>query len=318
MNGEEKGTIFLVFVDGVGIPAVSHFPELPLFGFRQGDFGWTPYGTRGCRCLPLPFGGLVKPIDPRLGVAGIPQSSTGQTSLLTGVNAQGVLGFHKSGYPGEMLKRIIERDGIFVRARRMQISCDFINAFRPTFFTGESRVISVTTYNALAAGLRLNTLEDLCQECSVYQEFTNRFLHKLGYTHVPVWTPEKAGSVLAAQRGRFELILYEHFITDVNGHKGDHALALDTIVSLQEFLLSFLQGLSLDRDTVVLTSDHGNLEDPSQKLHTCNPVPLMVWGRGRDWFLERIESIQDVTLVIEEWFCLGAGNDDIGKEIEGG
>ncbi len=306
MGFEIEGTLFLLFVDGVGIPARSDFGDIPLFGFSKKDFLRDPCTISGYLPLPLPYGGLVKSIDARLGVAGVPQSATGQTSLLTGVNAQGVLGYHKSGYPNGMLKGIIDKNGLFVRAKRLGIDCSFINAFRPSFFTGERRVISVTTYNALTAGLPLHTLDDLCEERSVYQEFTNSFLHKIGYGYVPLWSPYKAGSVLAAQRGRFRLILYEHFITDVNGHKGDPAIARETFGSLSEFLHGFLDGLDLERDTVILSSDHGNLEDPSRNVHTCNPVPLMVWGRGSGWFVERIDSIQDVTLTIHEWFTLGA------------
>ena len=97
MRGE--GTLFMLFVDGVGIPPKSYFSGLPFFGFSQDDFSWKRYLSRRCEPLTLPFGGLVKPVDPKLGVKGIPQSATGQTSLLTGVNAQGVLGYHKSGYP---------------------------------------------------------------------------------------------------------------------------------------------------------------------------------------------------------------------------
>jgi len=305
MRREEKGTLFLLFVDGVGIPTRSWFRALPLFGFELGDFGGP--ASSPLEPLPLPYGGLVKPIDPKLGVGGIPQSATGQTSLLTGVNAQGVLGYHKSGYPNGMLKGIIDRNGLFVRARRLGIGCSFINAFRPTFFTGERRVISVTTYNALAAGLPLHTLEDLCEERSVYQEFTNRFLHKIGYDYVPIWSPGKAGSVLAAQRGRFRLILYEHFITDLNGHKGDAEIARQTFLDLVEFVEGLLSGLDLKRDTVLLSSDHGNLEDPSRRVHTCNPVPFMAWGVDASWFVERVESIQDVILVMEEWFILRCG-----------
>ncbi len=304
MKPRERGTLFLIFVDGVGIPPKSWFPEIPFFGFSQKSFGWKRHRSDPCEPLPLPFGGLIKPIDPKLGVGGIPQSATGQTSLLTGVNAQGVLGYHKSGYPNGMLKGIIDCNGIFVRAKRLKVCCSFINAFRPTFFTGEKRVISVTTYNALTAGLPLHTLEDLCAERSVYQEFTNRFLHKIGYPYVPIWTPSKAGSVLAAQRERFKLILYEHFITDVNGHKGDSELAKETILNLVHFIEAFLDGLNLREDTVILSSDHGNIEDPTRTVHTLNPVPLMAWGKNAQWFVERIESIQDVTLAISEFFTL--------------
>ena len=45
--------------------------------------------------------------------------------------------------------------------------------------------------------------------------------------------------------------------------------------------------------TVVLTSDHGNLEDGTHTLHTRNPVPLLAVGpaAGRFADLERLDQV---------------------------
>ena len=46
---------------------------------------------------------------------------------------------------------------------------------------------------------------------------------------------------------------------------------------------------------MLLTSDHGNIEDLSTRSHTRNPVPLMAWGPGATDVLRRCRDITHVT-----------------------
>ncbi|MDO9170716.1 MAG: hypothetical protein Q7W29_02680, partial [bacterium] len=46
---------------------------------------------------------------------------------------------------------------------------------------------------------------------------------------------------------------------------------------------------------VLLTSDHGNLEDLSTRSHTRNPVPLLAWGPGAATLLARCTRLDEVT-----------------------
>ncbi len=50
---------------------------------------------------------------------------------------------------------------------------------------------------------------------------------------------------------------------------------------------------------LVVTSDHGNLEDLSTKSHTRNPVPLLAVGPGADAFAGAA-SLTDVTPAVVE------------------
>jgi phosphopentomutase len=51
-------------------------------------------------------------------------------------------------------------------------------------------------------------------------------------------------------------------------------------------------------DTLLLTSDHGNVESIAAPTHTRNPVPLLVVGPAAPVF-EGIGSIMDLADVIE-------------------
>ena len=57
----------------------------------------------------LILGGILVPTDPRLGIDGRPQSASGQTTILTGINAPGLLGYHKQGFPNAAMREIIGR-----------------------------------------------------------------------------------------------------------------------------------------------------------------------------------------------------------------
>ena len=50
---------------------------------------------------------------------------------------------------------------------------------------------------------------------------------------------------------------------------------------LDAFLGSVVAHLPPDT-TLVLSSDHGNVEDATTKAHTTNPVPLLVVGPGAE------------------------------------
>ena len=46
---------------------------------------------------------------------------------------------------------------------------------------------------------------------------------------------------------------------------------------------------------LILTSDHGNIEDMSTRGHTRNPVPLIAVGPGAEEFKANATSLVDIT-----------------------
>jgi phosphopentomutase len=72
---------------------------------------------------------------------------------------------------------------------------------------------------------------------------------------------------------------------------------------LDEFLTSLLTGLGLWNNTssgplVLVTSDHGNIEDLSTSGHTTHPVPLLAWGQQAEAFLAGVEDLTGVAPAI--------------------
>jgi hypothetical protein len=55
----------------------------------------------------------ARPVNATLGVPGLPQSGTGQTALLTGVNAPKLIGGHFGPYPHSAIRPVLEEKNIF-------------------------------------------------------------------------------------------------------------------------------------------------------------------------------------------------------------
>ena len=115
--------------------------------------------------------------------------------------------------------------------------------------------------------------------------------------------PAEAGRILARQSARNDFTLYEYFQTDRAGHSGEMARCRAELAKLEEFLgslLGTLEAEAAEPTLVLLTSDHGNLEDLSTRRHTTNPVPLAAWGQGAEELLRRVERLDQVAGAILE------------------
>jgi 2,3-bisphosphoglycerate-independent phosphoglycerate mutase len=282
-------SVLLFFIDGLGIG--TRGAHNPFDGLDDA----APLAIFQNERPSLPFNGLLAPTDARLGVEGRPQSASGQTTILTGINAPATIGYHKQGFPNQALLDIIREHSIFLQLKRAGVNeMTFANTYTEAFFESRPRWISATTAAVEAAGLRFNAVSDLKAGRAVYQDFTNAMLIERGET-VGLRTPEEAGEVLANIVAANEFTLYEYFITDKIGHAQDHEAARRVLTMLSRFVRSLLAKLDLEDATVILTSDHGNVEDLSLRNHTLNPVPTIVWGRLRERLAARISSLTDIT-----------------------
>ena len=284
--------VLLFFIDGLGIGTRgSHNPFEDLEDV-------APLAVFQYESTLLPFDGVLAATDACMGVTGRPQSASGQTTILTGINAPAAIGYHKQGFPNRALLDIIREHSIFVQLKKAGIHpITFANTYTQAFFDNRPRWVSATTAAVEAAGLSFNTVPDLIAGRAVYQDFTNAMLIERGET-VKSRTPEEAGEVLANIVAQNKFTLYEYFITDKIGHAQDREAANRVLPMLAHFIRTLLAKLDLERSTVMLTSDHGNIEDLSVRNHTLNLVPTIVWGKNRERIAARIRSLSDITPTI--------------------
>ena len=286
-------SLLLIFVDGLGVGTRGRHNPLHLLGAAA-----APLAVFGDDEPSVPFGGLLARTDPRLGVEGRPQSASGQTTILTGVNIPQRLGYHKQGFPNEQMRAVLREHSLFLQLQKLGSGPDlFANAYAPQFFAKRPRWVAATTVAVEAAGLPFRTFEDLQKGRAVYHDFTNRFLMEWG-VDIQERTPEEAAAVLARLAGMHRFTLYEHFIADRAGHDRNEAAALTILSDLARFVRAVLSLVDLTRTTVLLTSDHGNVEDLSTRNHTLNPVPTLAWGRSRETAARRVRTLADITPTI--------------------
>ena len=51
--------------------------------------------------------------------------------------------------------------------------------------------------------------------------------------------------------------------------------------------------------TLVVCSDHGNIEDSSTKMHSENPVPLLAVGPGAGWFSQANDLLDVAPAILD-------------------
>ena len=282
-------SVLLFFIDGLGIGTRGE--HNPLDGLDHAE----PLAVFQNEVAPTIFDGIVVPTDPCLGVEGRPQSASGQTTILTGVNAPARIGHHKQGFPNAPLLDILRQHSIFRQLTAAGVSpITFANAYTQRFFEERPRWVSATTAAVEAAGLNFKTVDDLRAGNALYQDFSNGLLIARGEDVSPR-TPEQAAEVLAKITSTHRFTLYEYFITDKLGHAQDMNSSRLVLARLAAMIRNLLEKLDLDRTTVILTSDHGNIEDLSTRSHTLNAVPTIVWGARRQQVAARIHNLADIT-----------------------
>jgi phosphopentomutase len=96
--------------------------------------------------------------------------------------------------------------------------------------------------------------------------------------------------------------LYEYYLSD---HLGHLRLANEfnrLFNELDEFLFTLLVELNHKKMTLIICSDHGNLEDLSTKTHTRNPALTITAGISAKQIAEFVSDITQIKQAIVN-FC---------------
>ena len=294
--------ILLLFLDGVGIgkrdPTINPMftARMPVLSSLLG--GKVPHlGNRRIFNTQV----CVAPINATLRMPGLPQSGTGQTTLFTGINAARINGRHFGPYPPSEVRPLLESHNIFRQLLTRGKSVVFANAFPEQFFQytrSGTRRLSATTMSCMMAGVPLLTAKELRNNEAVSADLTRERWRELGYPDIGAISAPDAGAHLAALAARHDFTLFEYWLPDHAGHRQDMGFAVEVLEQFDAFLGGVLRHVDRSHTLVVVTSDHGNVEDLSVKMHTRNPVPCLASGPGAKPFVSRIRSLMQVTPAI--------------------
>lgn len=312
--------VLFIFLDGIGLgrndPGIN-----PLARARMPNLNALLEG-RSLLEESAPFVGehaTLLAIDPAVGVEGLPQSATGQAMLLTGVNISAELGYHYGPKPNREVAAYLNGETIFSKCVAAGKKAALLNAYPPRYFHGINsgkRLYSSIPLAVTNAGLPLFTQEDFLAGRALSADFTGHgWRTMLGFPDAPVMTPYQAGQKLVSLAMEYDFSLFEYWVSDYAGHKQQ----MDTAVGLMEVFDGVVGGLiealkiesqrskvedrrSKEEDEllVLVTSDHGNMEDVSTRKHTDSHVPVLVIGSktAREEFTREMTDLTHVAPAI--------------------
>lgn len=298
-----KRRVIFLFLDGVGLgasdPGVNPLaaPAFPVLDHLLG--GQPPVLASGCVAGP---GAHLIPADAQMGVAGRPQSATGQAALLTGHNAPQLIGEHYGPRPDDRVRGLLDRAGIFRRLVNAGKLPYFCNAYPQRYFevirSGRRR-LSAVPHAAVGGGQRLLQHGDILAGRALSADFTNQaWRDELGYADAPVYTPAEAGALLWQMAQPYDFVFFEHWMTDVYGHNGALAAAVAMLQRFDGFLGGLIAAADLAHTLIIVASDHGNVEDCSHGKHTTNPALALLIGAQRQEYAAHIHALTDFAPVV--------------------
>jgi hypothetical protein len=248
-------------------------------------------------------------LDACLGVSGLPQSATGQAALLSGQNVPVAIGRHYGPKPNKEVAKFLKDGALFSRLKKAGQRVAFLNAYPPSYFESIQsgrRMYAAIPMAVVYAGLPLRTTADLHAGNAISADFTARGWHShLNLLDTPVLSPYQAGERLATLAGDYEFSFFEYWLSDLAGHGQDMETACGLLETFDQVLEGLLSAWNDSSGLVVISSDHGNMEDLSTRRHTANPVPALLVGAPelRQTFAAGLRDLTDLAPAITRFLA---------------
>lgn len=290
--------IIFVMIDGLGLAAPGAHNAVAAGMPRLARLFGRPLDT----ALLIESEKLVaRPIDATLGVPGLPQSGSGHTAIYGGYNAAAANGRHQPSYPTVAMREQLARRNLFAAARERGYRVAWANAYLSG--SGEAverRRIRYTagTWAALQAGLHLRGLAELLDGTAISWDLTQDLARQRpGCDDLPVTGAGISGRRLVKLARGHDLVGFETYLPDLAAHGRLPWSAPEALDRVDCFLAAVIEAKT-PADTLVFTSDHGNVEDMSTRVHTRNPAPLVALGPAAGAFSEvrAIDGVMDAIL----------------------
>ena len=306
--------VHIFFLDGVGLgssdPAVNPFvtADMPHLSRLLGSTDWYLQGNGR---ISTDRASLI-PTDANLDMPGRPQSATGQATILTGRNVPKLVGEHYGPKPNSAVAQVIEQDNLFQEVAAAGGKAALLTPYPQGYFDAISsgkRIYSAVPLAVTSAGYALFGAEELCAGEAISPGFTGQGWHDmLGYTDIPILSLFDAGRQIAAAAGQYDLSFFEHWPSDRSGHRGPIGDAVDHLEMIDTAVGGLLSAWDDQAGLLVITSDHGNIEEKNHRQHTRNPVPTILVGTGHADLAPKIHSLADIASVVRQVLGLKKGD----------
>lgn len=297
--------VLFIFLDGIGLG--ENNPETNPFARANMPNLNRLLDGRALLKEAAPFHGdlaSLMAVDPAVGVSGLPQSATGQAILLTGRNIPAELGYHYGPKPNPAVAAYLNDGTLFSDFTIAGRKAALLNAYPPRYFDGVNsgrRLYSSIPLAVTKAGIPLFTHDDLFAGRALSADFTGEgWRTMLGFIDTPVMESPQAGRRLGSLAKEYDFSLFEYWASDYAGHGQE----MDTAVSLLEKFDAVLGGLIevWEDGLILVTSDHGNMEDLSTRKHTDADVPALLIGdkTAREEFRRGLKDLTDIAPAIRK------------------
>lgn len=290
--------ILTLFLDGIGLgdddPETNPFAiaDTPIMRSLANGARWL--ATTGWQRSDH---AVFIPTDAGLGVPGRPQSGSGQASLLTGVNVPQRIGRHYGPKPDAATRAIVAEHSYFKRLTERGKSARLLTAYPPGLLANFARgktLRSSIQQAAFEAGAPHFSTGDLINQRALTAEWTtDSWREHLNIQGLPRYSEEEAGRLLAKLSRNYDFAFHSHWLTDRIGHRGTLERGVEILERFDRVLAGLLEEWRGDDGLIVITSDHGNMEDLGSRRHTGNDVPTVVIGEGAAEFASGYQSLTD-------------------------
>ena len=298
--------VLLIFLDGVGLgaddPRSNPFAvaSTPTLNALANGRRWLR--DTGIQRSPR---AMFVPTDPRMGVPGRPQSASGQAAILTGENIPVLIGEHYGPRPNPAIRQRLAADNLFKRVTARGGAAALIEAYPPRFhdsITSGKRLPSSYQQAVVEAGLPLFGEAEIYSGDALAVDWVGEaWRSHLGYTDTPVYTPAEAGRRMVEIARRYHFAFFSHWLSDTLGHRGSVREGADLLELFDGVMAGALEAWDDAAGLIVITSDHGNLEDLSHTRHTENDVPTVIIGAGCESFALGLRTLADIAPRIEHF-----------------
>ena len=288
----------MIFLDGIGLgdndPLVNPFAaaHMPTLTALTNGHRWLKETGR-----QESERAVFIPTDPRLGVPGRPQSATGQAAILTGRNIPRMIGEHYGPKPNPPVREILAEDNFFKQVVAHGLTGALIEAYPPRFHQAVNRgKILRSSYQQAVheAGLPLFTEQEIYSGDALAVDWIGEgWRSELGYTDTPVYTPREAGIRMVEISRQYDFAFFSHWLTDLIGHRGPVEQGVKVLELFDSVMTGALETWDDNEGLMIVTSDHGNLENVSIRNHTENDVPTLIIGKEKTAFAEGLNDLTD-------------------------
>jgi hypothetical protein len=203
-------------------------------------------------------------------------------------------------YDRKAVEAVLQFDG-----RPVRLKGPDKHGFAELFTLGEINQ-NIFVYAAREARVPLRRWEDVRRGQALTATMTHdleaRFnWEALGLTALPRRNPEEAAAILLALASQHDFTFYKYQLADLVSHTGQVDLARGVFEIIETFVAVVLRGIDPARTVVIVTSDHGHLEQVAfSRGHPKSRLPTWYFGPDAQARADRMRRPEGIFHVIAE------------------